>query len=119
MINNNLNVFRITGFLVNTAGEESCLKTVEFNNSESDAALKKSVLDFIQSEMCLNYLDRMNIELEEIQEKINKAEEFLLKEDREPKFLDEKQKELLELQVSHMKHYYSVLKQRIEYDSNK
>ncbi|MGL5691932.1 MAG: crAss001_48 related protein [Bacteroidales bacterium] len=61
----------------------------------------------------------MEDELHELGGKINKAEEFLLKEDREPKFLDEKQKELLELQVTHMKHYYSTLKKRIQYDYDK
>lgn len=67
----------------------------------------------------MEHVKRMEVELQELENKIEKLTVFLEKEKKEPKFTDEEQRALLELQKGHMEDYASVLKQRIYYDTLK
>ena len=67
----------------------------------------------------MEHIERMKKELEELEEKIKKGAEFLKKEIENPKFTDNNQRELLEMQLCYMSDYADTLKDRIEYDTNK
>lgn len=67
----------------------------------------------------MEHIKRMEVELQELEEKIEKLTVFLEKEKKEPKFTDEEHRTLLKLQKGHMEDYASVLKQRIYYDTLK
>lgn len=67
----------------------------------------------------MGHIERMQIELEELQEKIMKANEFVKKEIEQPKFTDEKQRIALCCQISYMSCYATVLQERIDYDKKK
>ena len=58
----------------------------------------------------------MELELEELSEKIEKGQQFLDKEYENPKFTDEVQRYSLEEQLKHMRGYKEYLKGRISYD---
>lgn len=64
------------------------------------------------------HIERMKIELKELEEKLDKASEFLKKEILTPKYTNEIQRIRLSCQVEHMDRYKQILKERIEYDSN-
>ncbi|MGL4365254.1 MAG: Gp49 family protein [Cetobacterium sp.] len=66
----------------------------------------------------MEYIKRMEIELTELKDKIDKGQSFLNKEKQKPVFTDERQRELLESQLWYMNMYYNSLKERIKYDSN-
>ncbi|WP_443864281.1 crAss001_48 related protein [Fusobacterium ulcerans] len=64
----------------------------------------------------MKHIERMEAELKELKEKIEKAKNFLESEYLEPKFTDELQRQALAVQICYMKDYADVLKERIEYD---
>lgn len=66
----------------------------------------------------MEHIKRMEIELTELKDKIDKGQSFLNKEKEKPLFTDERQRELLESQLWYMNMYYNYLKERIKYDSN-
>ncbi|MGL5229196.1 MAG: crAss001_48 related protein, partial [Cetobacterium sp.] len=66
----------------------------------------------------MEHIKRMEIELTELKDKIDKGQSFLNKEKEKPVFTDERQRELLESQLWYMNMYYNSLKERIKYDSN-
>lgn len=66
----------------------------------------------------MEHIKRMEIELTELKDKIDKGQSFLNKEKEKPLFTDERQRELLESQLWYMNMYYNSLKERIKYDSN-
>lgn len=66
----------------------------------------------------MKHIERMEIELDELKDKIDKGQAFLTKEKQEPMFTDERQRDLLESQLWYMTMYMNTLKQRIEYDKN-
>lgn len=61
----------------------------------------------------------MEEEVDELQVKIKKLGLFLEKEEEEPKFTDEYQRQLLAIQRDYMIRYYSVLLERIGIDKKK
>lgn len=65
------------------------------------------------------HIKRMELELKELNEKIEKGIEFLDKEIEKPNFTDETQRIRLACQIEYMSNYASVLKERIEYDKAK
>lgn len=65
------------------------------------------------------HIKRMEQEEKELNEKIEKAFEFLEKEKSKPIFTDEIQRKFLSQQLNHMIGYREVLRFRIEYDRNK
>lgn len=67
----------------------------------------------------VNYIERMEFELQELEEKIKKLEVFLSKEMEEKKYTDEYQRHLLAIQKSRMIDYYNTLLARIENDKKK
>lgn len=67
----------------------------------------------------MEHIERMKVELQELEEKIEKLEIFLEKEEQEPKFTDEIQRILLVNQKECMKSYARILKHRINYDTLK
>lgn len=70
----------------------------------------------LKKESKLNYIERMELELSELSEKIKKAQQFLDKEYENPKFTDEVQRYSLEEQLKHTRGYKEYLKGRISYD---
>lgn len=67
----------------------------------------------------MTHIERMEMELKELNEKIEKGTVFLEKEIKEPKFTDEIQRVKLACQIEHMTAYANVLLERIKYDKNK
>lgn len=67
----------------------------------------------------MEHIERMKVELKELEDKIEKLDSFLEKEKVDPKFTDEIQRILLENQKENMKSYARVLKHRINYDTLK
>lgn len=67
----------------------------------------------------MEHIKRLEVELQELEEKIEKLEVFLAKETKEPKFTDEEQRINLHLQKNYMKNYAEILKCRIHYDTLK
>ena len=67
----------------------------------------------------MTHIERMELELKELKEKIEKAAKFLEKETLMPAFTDNAQRHKLEHQIWHMTEYSKVLKERIEYDKAK
>ncbi|MGL6024784.1 MAG: crAss001_48 related protein [Cetobacterium sp.] len=67
----------------------------------------------------MTHIERMELELNELNEKIEKGSSFLKNENSKPKFLNSAQIMLLDKQLYHMVQYSETLKDRIEYDSNK
>lgn len=67
----------------------------------------------------MNHIERMGIELEELADKIIKASEFLDREQKEPKFLDARQRDMLRDQIEAMQCYSFVLSNRFRYDKDK
>lgn len=65
------------------------------------------------------HIERMELELKELNEKIKKGTEFIEKEIQNPKFTDEAQRIRLAIQMEYMLNYASVLNERIEYDKLK
>lgn len=68
------------------------------------------------------HIERMKIELEELQEKIKKGKDFLYKEKdkkESEKILDDNQRINLATQLMYMDSYAECLKKRIEYDKTK
>lgn len=68
------------------------------------------------------HIERMKIELEELQEKIKKEKDFLHKEKdkkESEKILDDNQRINLATQLMYMDSYAECLKKRIEYDKTK
>lgn len=73
----------------------------------------------LKKESKLNHIERMELELEELSEKIDKGQEFLYKENKEPKFTDEIQRFFLKEQLQCMVGYRETLRDRIKYDLSK
>lgn len=67
----------------------------------------------------MNHIERMEVELKELKEKIEKGEEFINKEFIERKFTDETQRANLHAQLFVMQQYADILEIRIKYDKNK
>lgn len=67
----------------------------------------------------MSHIERMEIELRELKEKIQNGTKFLNIETECPKFTNETQRQLLAIQLSHMENYAETLKARIKYDENK
>lgn len=67
----------------------------------------------------MKHIERMEVELKELKEKIEKGWEFLNREIDSPKFLDEQQRHGLHLQLMYMGNYAEVLEKRIAYDRKK
>ena len=64
----------------------------------------------------MEHIKRMEVEYKELEEKGLKLQTFLEKEMESPKFTNEKQRQLLFLQLSHMWNYKAVLEERIKND---
>ena len=64
----------------------------------------------------MEHIERMKVELKELEDKIEKLDSFLEKEKVNPKLTDEIQRILLENQKENMKSYARILKHRINYD---
>lgn len=67
----------------------------------------------------MTHIERMELELRELDEKITKGQEFLTRETLRPKFLNSAQMMLLDKQLYHMIQYKEILEDRIKYDSEK
>lgn len=67
----------------------------------------------------MTHIERMELELKELNEKIEKGTYFLEKEIKEPKFTDEVQRIKLACQIEYMIAYANILSERIEYDKQK
>lgn len=67
----------------------------------------------------MTHIERMELELKELNERIGKGTEFLDKEIEKPNFTDETQRIMLACQIKYMEDYALVLKERIEYDKQK
>jgi hypothetical protein len=67
----------------------------------------------------MTHIERMELELKELNEKIEKGCKFLEKEIEKPNFTDEIQRIKLACQIEYMSNYASILKERIEYDKAK
>lgn len=65
----------------------------------------------------ITYLDRLKQEHADLNRKVNKLMDFLLKA-RESKYVDPYQKELLERQLKGMNDYLEILNIRIKYEEN-
>ncbi|MGL5714878.1 MAG: crAss001_48 related protein [Paraclostridium sp.] len=65
------------------------------------------------------HIERMREELNELYDKYLKASFFLNQETANPKFTDENQRALLDIQVNIMFTYITALELRIKYDVNK
>lgn len=66
-----------------------------------------------------NHIERMEVELQELGDKIERLAIFIEREKIEPKFTDEEQRIKLVLQKEYMINYAGILKQRIYYDTLK
>lgn len=64
----------------------------------------------------INYIEKMEVELIALNEKIKKATEFLEKEIVTPTCTNEIQRIKLACQIEYMLNYASILEERIEYD---
>lgn len=73
----------------------------------------------LKKESKLNHIERMDLELEELNDKIVKGQDFLDKEKKEPKFTDETQRFFLSEQLICMVGYRETLRDRIKYDLSK
>lgn len=73
----------------------------------------------LKKESELNHIERMELELEELNGKIVKGQQFLDKENKEPKFTDEIQRFFLSEQLQCMVGYRETLRDRIKYDLSK
>lgn len=73
----------------------------------------------IKKESKLNHIEKMELELKELNDKIVKGQEFLDKENKEPKLTNKTQRYFLSKQLQSMTFYRKYLKDRIEYDSRK
>lgn len=67
----------------------------------------------------MEHIKRMETELAELEERTQKAQDFLKKELSEPKFTDEIQRMELSCQIEYMINYARILKDRITYDTKK
>ncbi len=67
----------------------------------------------------MDHIERMKKELEELELKIQKANDFLNKEFENPKFTDEMQRSNLFCQIQYMIDYSICLENRIDYDTEK
>lgn len=67
----------------------------------------------------MDHIQRMEKELEELQEKSSKACEFFTKQLENPTILDNKQIILLGMQTTAMAQYEAILEERIAYDKSK
>ncbi|MGL5051003.1 MAG: crAss001_48 related protein [Fusobacteriaceae bacterium] len=67
----------------------------------------------------MTHIERMELEFTELNDKIVKGQEFIVKETNEPKFLDEVQIFLLTEQLTSMFSYREILIERIKYDKIK
>ncbi len=67
----------------------------------------------------MEHIKRMEVELSELNEKIEKLEEFWDAELKNPKYTNETQRLLLGIQHHNMLGYREALKQRITYDTEK
>lgn len=67
----------------------------------------------------MKHIERMEVELKELKEKIEKGKEFLKFETKSPEFTDEIQRQLLIVQLAYMASYAEALKARINYDKEK
>lgn len=67
----------------------------------------------------MNHIERMEVELKELKEKIEKAKDFMEKELEEAKFTSEMQRLHLHEQLVHMWCYAGALEKRIKYDKDK
>lgn len=65
------------------------------------------------------HIERMKVELKELEEKIEKLTVFLDKECENPKVTDRYQRTLLGRQLDYMEDYKDILQSRIEYDTKK
>ena len=65
------------------------------------------------------YILRMKFEIKELEDKIDKAQEFLNKEIKKPEKTNERQRAMLFLQIEYMTAYRCVLQNRIHYEENK
>lgn len=79
--------------------------------------LKNTITSKIKELIILiSSIEKMEIELIVLNEKIKKATEFLEKEIETPKTTNEIQRIKLACQIEYMLNYASILKERIEYD---
>lgn len=62
------------------------------------------------------YIEKMKVELKELDSRIKKAEEAV---QNEPYGMDSTGKDLLEQQIDAMKHYRAILSYRIDYEASK
>ncbi|MGL6098850.1 MAG: crAss001_48 related protein [Fusobacteriaceae bacterium] len=62
----------------------------------------------------MNYIERMELELKELLEKIKKGMEFRNEEAKEPKFTDEEDRTNLMVQLTYMINYSTLLAHRIK-----
>lgn len=67
----------------------------------------------------MKHIERMEVELKELKEKIEKGTEFLNVETEYPKFTDEIQRQNLYAQMLYMENYAEILETRINYDKEK
>lgn len=65
----------------------------------------------------MEHIERMQVELKELKEKMNKLEVFFTNETLDPKYTDEVQRDNLARQFEYMLGYANILKKRIAYDS--
>ena len=64
----------------------------------------------------MEHIKRMEVEYKELNKKAEDLYVFLNKETENPKFTNEKQRQLLKVQWNYMKDYLIVLSERIDYD---
>lgn len=67
----------------------------------------------------MTHIERMELELEELNEKIKKATKFVENEIKNPNFTDEVQRIKLSCQIEYMLNYALILRERIKYDKQK
>lgn len=67
----------------------------------------------------MNHIERMEVELKELKEKIKNGFDFLSKECKEPMLTDETQRQGLVVQIAFMRNYADILEERINYDKEK
>lgn len=66
----------------------------------------------------MNHIERMELEAEELNNKITKATEFLENEIKNPTCTNEVQRIKLACQIEYMLNYFTVLTDRINYDKS-
>lgn len=66
----------------------------------------------------MEHIKRMEVELQELENKIEKLTVFLEKQNEKPKYTDDIQRILLENQKEHMKSYARISQHRIHYDTS-